>query len=284
MKFIKIKILRILFWFFNKERGSVINQWGSVISPQELRYIRSTALGERAACFKELIRPIVLEIDKFKRYGSVADGGYVIPKNTVDNSKFLISGGIETNNEFEIELANLGIVGIQVDNSIDTPPKDHKNLTFSRATLGGRDGVLIDDLLRSFDATSQGVLKLDIEGSEYETLSEVESFTRFTTIILELHNLHKIVDDKFWEVFKSILEKVSESHSVVFLTPNNCCGFSIIGGVPIPNVLEVTWARKDLICGKQFTKIQSLHPEKMPTNYVNRAQLDISNIFPSESL
>jgi hypothetical protein len=48
--------------------------------------------------------------------------------------------------------------------------------------------------------------------------------------------------------------------------------------------LEVTWARNDLISGKKFTKIQTLHPEKMPTNYVNRAQLDISNIFPSESL
>jgi hypothetical protein len=219
-----------------------------------------------------------------KRYGSIADGGYVVPVNAINNSKFLISGGIETNNEFEIELANLGILGIQVDNSIDTPPKDHKNLTFKRATLGGKDGVLIDDLLKSFDLTSQGVLKLDIEGSEYETLSEVESFQRFTTIILELHNLHKIVDDHFWKVFKSILDKFAQNHSVVFLTPNNCCGFSIIGGVPIPNVLEVTWARNDLISGKKFSKIAALHPEQMKTNYENRAQLDISNIFPSNTL
>jgi hypothetical protein len=96
--------------------------------------------------------------------------------------------------------------------------------------------------------------------------------------------LHKIVDDHFWEVFKSILDKFAQNHSVVFLAPNNCCGFSIIGGVPIPNVLEVTWARNDLISGKKFTKIESLHSEKMSTNYVNRAQLDISNIFPSNTL
>ena len=282
--FIKVKVLRIVLWIFYKERGSIINQWGSITSPRELEIQRSLLLGERSRKLLSYLTPTILEIDKLKRYGSVADGGYVIPVSAVDTSKFLISGGIETNNEFEIELANLGIVGIQVDNSIDTPPKDHENLTFKRATLGGKDGVLIDDLLKFFDTTSQGILKLDIEGSEYETLSEVESFTRFTTIILELHNLHKIVDDKFWGVFKSILEKFSKSHSVVFLTPNNCCGFSIIGGVPIPNVLEVTLARNDLISGKQFTKIQTLHPEKMPTNYENRAQLDISNIFPSESL
>ena len=273
-------VLRVLY----KQKGSIVNPWGSITSSRELEIQRSPLLGERSRSLVSYLKPIIQEIDKLKRYGSAADGGYLIPINAVNNSKFLISGGIETNNEFEIELANLGIVGIQVDNSIDTPPKDHKNLTFKRATLGGKDGVLIDDLLKSFDATSQGILKLDIEGSEYETLSEVESFIRFTTIILELHYLHKIVDDKFWKVFKSILDKFAQNHSVVFLAPNNCCGFSIIGGVPIPNVLEVTWARNDLISGKQFTKIQTLHPEKMPTNYGNRAQLDISNIFPSESL
>jgi hypothetical protein len=281
---VALKILRLILLILYKKRGSIINRWGSITSPRELEIQRSLLLGERARSLVTYLRPIILEVNKLKRYGSVADGGYVIPINAVNNSKFLISGGIAINNEFEIELANLGIVGIQVDNSIDTPPKDHNNLTFKRATLGGKGGVLIDDLLESFDPTSQGVLKLDIEGSEYEALSQVESFTRFTTIILELHNLHKIVDDQFWEVFKSILDKLSKSYSVVFLTPNNCCGFSIIGGVPIPNVLEVTWARNDQVNGKKFIQIESLHPEKMPTNFENRAQLDISNIFPSESL
>ena len=267
-----------------KKRGAVVNSWGSITSIRELEIQRSPQLGERARQLVSFLAPTILGMDQLKRYGSAADGGYVVPINSVSNSKFLISGGIETNNEFEIELANLGIIGIQVDNSIDSPPKTHKNLSFTRATLGGDSGVLIDDLLRTFDPASQGVLKLDIEGSEYETLSEIKSFKRFTSIILELHNLHKIADDQFWNVFKIILEKFSQDHSVVFLAPNNCCGFSIIGGVPIPNVLEVTWARNDLISGKKLVKIQSLHSEKMPTNYINRAQLDISNIFPSRSL
>ena len=262
----------------------MINQWGSIVSPQEVRIQRSPQLGVRARDLVNHLTPIILGVDELKRYGSIADGGYVVPVNAINNSKFLISGGIETNNEFEIELANLGMTGIQIDNSIDSPPEDHKNLSFKRATLGGKDGILIDDLLKSFDSTTQGVLKLDIEGSEYETLSEVESFQRFTTIILELHNLHKIVDDNFWDIFKSILDKLAQNHSVVFLAPNNCCGFSIIGGVPIPNVVEVTWARNDLIGGKKFSKIAALHPEQMKTNYENRAQLDISNIFPSITL
>jgi hypothetical protein len=279
-----LKILRLVLFFLYKERGSIVNRWGSITSPRELFIQRSPLLGERSKLLTSYLTPTILGADELKRYGSFADGGYIMPISAVNNSKFLISGGIEKNNEFEIELANLGIVGIQIDNSIDVPPKEHKNLTFKRATLGGKGGVLIDDLLKSFDPTSQGVLKLDIEGSEYETLSEVESFTRFTSIILELHNLYKIIDDQFWNILKIMLDKFSKSHSVVFLTPNNCCGFSIIGGVPIPNVLEITWARNDLICGRKFTKIEALHPEKMPTNYKNRAQLDISNIFPSESL
>jgi hypothetical protein len=279
-----LKVLRLILLVIYRKSGSMLNRWGSITSPRELEIQRSLLLGERSRSLVSYLQPTILEVELLKRYGSVADGGYVIPVKAVNNSKFLISGGIKTNNEFEIELANLGIMGIQIDNSIDTPPKDHKNLTFKRATFGGKSGVLIDDLLRTFDSTSQGVLKLDIEGSEYETLSEVESFTRFTTIILELHNLHKIVDNQFWGVLKGILDKFSKTHSVVFLAPNNCCGFSIIGGVPIPNVLEVTWARNDLVSGKKFTKIESLHPEKTPTNIENRAQLDVSNIFPSYSL
>ena len=284
MKYVVRKLLRLILFIRYKNKGTLINQWGSIVSPQEVRIQRSPLLGERARSLVSNLSPTILEVDQLKRYGSVADGGYVVPVNAINNSKFLISGGIETNNEFEIELANLGILGIQVDNSIDSPPKDHKNLSFKRATLGGKDGILIDDLLKSFDSSTQGVLKLDIEGSEYETLSEVESFQRFTTIILELHNLHKIVDNHFWDIFKSILGKFAQNHSVVFLAPNNCCGFSIIGGVPIPNVVEVTWARNDLIGGKKFSKIAALHPEQMKTNYENRAQLDISNIFPSITL
>ena len=284
MHALRMKIVRLVLFGAYRKRGSIVNQWNSVTSPRELEIQRSPQLGQRARSLVSYLSPTILEVEQLKRYGSVADGGYVVPVKAINNSKFLISGGIETNNEFEIELANLGIIGIQVDNSIDSPPKGHENLSFTRATLGGKGGILIDDLLKSFDPATQGVLKLDIEGSEYETLSEVESFQRFTTIILEVHNLYKIVDDHFWDIFKNILDKFSQNHSVVFLAPNNCCGFSIIGGVPIPNVLEVTWARNDLISGKKFTKIQALHPEKMSTNYKYRAQLDISNIFPSESL
>ena len=230
MQKVALKFLRLLLLALYNKKGSIINRWGSITSPQELEIQRSPRLGERARSLVQYLTPTILEIEQLKRYGSVADGGYVVPVNAINNSKFLISGGIETNNEFEIELANSGMTGIQIDNSIDSPPKEHENLSFTRATLSGMNGVLIDDLLKSFDPNAQGVLKLDIEGSEYETLSEVESFKRFTTIILELHNLHKIVDDHFWDVFKNILDKFSQNHSVVFLAPNNCCGFSIIGG------------------------------------------------------
>ena len=284
MRALALKILRLVLHVLYRERGSIVNRWGSITSPRELEIQRSALLGERSRNLVAYLMPTILEMDELKRYGSVADGGYVIPIKTVNNSNFLISGGIASNNDFEIELAKLGIIGTQVDNSIDFPPQAHENLSFTRATLGGKDGLRIDEILKSFNPTLQGLLKLDIEGAEYETLSEVESFEKFTTIIIELHNLHRIVDDQFWKLFKTILEKFSQSHSVVFLTPNNYSGFSIIGGVPIPNVLEVTWARNDLISGKRFKKIQTLHSEQMPTNHKNRAQLDISNIFPSESL
>jgi hypothetical protein len=284
MQNLAVKGLHLILRVIYRKSGSIINRWGSITSPRELEIQRSLFLGERARSLVSYLKPIILEVELLKRYGSIADGGYVIPVTAINHAKFFISGGIETNNEFEIELANLGIVGIQIDNSIDTPPRNHKNLSFKRATLGGKDGVSIDELLGLFVDTTQGILKLDIEGSEYAVLGSLESFSRFTAIIIELHNLFKIVEDKFWQDLKSILDNFSKSHSVVFVAPNNCCGFSNIGGVPIPNVLEVTWARNDLVSGKKFKKIASLYSEKTPKNIENWAQLDVSNIFPNQTL
>ena len=158
MRALALKILRLVLHVLYRERGSIVNRWGSITSPRELEIQRSALLGERSRNLVAYLMPTILEMDELKRYGSVADGGYVIPIKTVNNSNFLISGGIASNNDFEIELAKLGIIGTQVDNSIDFPPQAHENLSFTRATLGVKDGLRVDEILKSFNPTFQGLL------------------------------------------------------------------------------------------------------------------------------
>ena len=279
-KFLLNKICRLLLFLFFQQRGAVVNYFKSITSPNELKLQKSKFMQSRVEEFRTLVNPIIVKKEKLKKYGSVGDGGYVLPISAVNKSKFLISGGIENNNEFEINLARLGITGIQIDNSIDKPPSLHKNLSFMRATLGNLHEVDIDDLIAGFPARVNGILKLDIEGAEYSVLNSLNDLDKFNAITVEFHNLYKISEDNFWKNFKSILIKLKKYHEVVFIAPNNCCGYSILGGFPIPNVMEITFAKRSLVSGKRLKTTEFLHPKKMQSNYADDAALDISAFFP----
>ena len=279
-KYFLNKLHRLVFFVFYRQRGAVMNSFRSIISPSELKLQKSKLMQSRVDEFRSLIIPVIVKPEKLKRYGSVGDGGYVLPINAVKKSTFLISGGIENNNNFELSLARLGIVGIQIDNSIDTPPILHKNLSFVRATLGNILEVNIDELTTRFPAKASGILKLDIEGAEYSVFAATKNTDKFNAIAVEFHNLYKISNDDFWNNFRLILLKLRKSHDVVFIAPNNCCGYTILGGFPIPNVMEITFAKKSLINGRRLKISNHLHPKKMQSNYSEDAALDISAFFP----
>ena len=274
------KFFRLMLFVLYRQRGATFNNFKSITSPYELKLQRSKNMQSRVDEFRSLIIPMIVKPEKLKRYGSVGDGGYVLPVNAVKKSTFLISGGIENNNNFELSLARLGIVGIQIDNSIDAPPVLHKNLSFIRATLGDALEVNIDELTTRFPAKVRGILKLDIEGAEYSVFTAMKSFYKFNAIAVEFHGLYKISDDDFWNEFRLILLKLRKSHDVVFIAPNNCCGYTILGGFPIPNVMEITFVKKSLINGRRLKNSRNLHPKNMQSNYSEDAALDVSAFFP----
>lgn len=279
-KLIVDKIFRLILFILYRQRGATINNFKSITSPHELILQKSKLMQSRVDEFRSLIVPVIVKSEKLKRYGSVGDGGYVLPINAVRKSTFLISGGIENNNNFELSLARLGIVGIQIDNSIDIPPILHKNLSFIRATLGNILEVNVDELTTRFQPKASGILKLDIEGAEYSVFTAIKNLEKFNAIAVEFHSLFKISDDDFWDNFRLILLKLRKNHDVVFIAPNNCCGYTILGGFPIPNVVEITFAKKSLIKGRRLKISNHLHPKKMQSNYAGDAALDISAFFP----
>ena len=265
-------------------RKSVTTAFGSIVSPQEIQVQKSTENYRRIIAMKKYLAPVILAATDLKRYGSKNDGGYVLPKKVVAKSKFVISGGIEDNNDFEFSLAKLGIKGVQVDNSIDKPPLNHKNLRFKRATLGGKSEFNVDDLIISYPKNENGILKLDIEGSEYDVLTNLKNLQRLNIIVVEFHGLSRIAREDFWNQFRRILEKISKTHVVVFMAANNCCGFTNIGGFPIPNVLEITWVKKSAIQGEKRHSYRKVKTALISANYPKDAPLDISALFPIDQI
>lgn len=79
------------FFIFYRQKGAVMTDFGSIISPSELKLQKSRQMQSRVDEFRSLITPLIVKPEKLKRYGSVGDGGYVLPINAVKKSTFLIS-------------------------------------------------------------------------------------------------------------------------------------------------------------------------------------------------
>jgi hypothetical protein len=173
-KNLQIKLFSI--WHF-KSKGSVLNRFNSILSPLEYNEITANKNTIKIQTILSYLAPHKY-LGKIKRVGGEADGSYVIPIEILDKNTYLLSGGIEDNNKFEIFVASHGITGIQIDNSISKPPQNHSNLKFLNATLGDIDKpghVSLETLMNKIPKNKKILIKIDIEGSEIEALRSLSA-------------------------------------------------------------------------------------------------------------
>lgn len=268
----------LLFW----ERNALRTNFGSYISPTESKvaedlglHIQLRPLMERL-CSERIDLPLT-------RIGSVADGGYVVLDKDYQDS-LLISGGIFNDNNFEVALANLGASAHQVDYSIVAPPVTHPKLTFSAERLVGENSknktfdVTLDELVARLSGkeNTELLLKLDIEGSEWEIIDTCNSLNKFNQIYLELHYLDRLANPKFAESSMRALDKLLQSFFPVFISGNNCCGFVTLGGYVLPRVMELT-----LLNRKTYSPLPNNHSSSnqkyQSQNYPKKAPLVLKN-------
>jgi len=273
------KIRLISFLIFGSRKG-LYTPLGSFISPREVEAQQSMKLEAAVDEIKEYLH--VHEIKApLVRVGSSNDGGYVMAEQTLSGS-FLISGGIETNNDFEIALAEQGALGVEIDFSISAPPILHSRLNFLPLKIVGSsesgpnviriESLISDHIQGTFRENSMNILKLDIEGSEWDALNTDVDFSLFSQILLELHYFNRLVEDDFLATVVKVLREINKTHVAVFLSGNNCCGFSILGGHALPNVMEVTFVSRD-----KFEICETLEPHSSDglktRNIKNRAAI-----------
>lgn len=184
------------------------------------------------------------------RIGGDGDGGYVLPAIALLCER-LLSVGIGNNMQFDLELASFGLKVLQLDHTIMVPPAFHRNCHFLRFGLGrtSRENLLaFSDILTIFDKVGQGesVLKFDIEGAEYDAFSDVPASTLsgFDVIVCEYHDLHNLPERDFLMKALAVVRKFAEHHVAVHIHPNNYRAIHIIHGIPVPEVVEVTYIHR----------------------------------------
>jgi hypothetical protein len=192
----------------------------------------------------------VYEFNNKIRLGNNYDGGYVIADG-IGNYDTYISAGIGEDESFSNDFLNkynvLNSGAFQYD--INKLPNNFpKKLRFYKRNISN----ISDDKnanLRFFINNYNNIfIKMDIEGDEFlwiNSLSDCD-LIKFKQLVIEFHGINDDSFNQSYETKKNVFNKLSLTHYLIHIHGNNFC-------VPqkneknIPNVVELTYIRKDCI-------------------------------------
>ena len=198
------------------------------------------------------------------RVGDNFDGGYVL-SSSLTKDMHCLSIGAGTNISFDIGIANFVNTVHLYDHTIPDLPTAlgaNTNIQFFKNGLGtiqDNEFVTLQDCFDKFPINTQLILKVDIEGDEWKIFSSIDPnlLTRCQQIVVEFHGLLELQNELFFEKMTKTLENLAVSHAPVNVHPNNWGKVELVSGVVVPDVLEVTYVRKDLLGKKISDKVIS---------------------------
>jgi len=198
------------------------------------------------------------------RLGSDSDGGYVVAD--LNGYDVLFSCGISDDVSFENAfLEKHNVECFSYDGTIDSlPPLSHPSIKFQKLNIGSNNTALTTNLDAETSAYNNIFLKMDIESHEFRWINSLPDgfFLRFKQIVIEFHlpftnqdytsrgfDVDLAIKDKL-----SAIKKLTDTHTLIHLHANNCCGTTLYQRVQYPNVFECTFIRKDLQDGGVLNK------------------------------
>jgi FkbM family methyltransferase len=198
-----------------------------------------------------LLRPQVVRSERKARFGAANKGGYV----QLDDLKGVdaaLSLGIRHGIVWDKMIADRGIAVYQFDCAADDPAPDDSRLAFSRKMIASKVEIGVDSLgslVDRFDKKRERpnmLLKMDIGGSEWGIINAagLDVTSRFSQIICTLHDFDKFTHLRWRQTCFRVLRKLLKSYAPVHVHADNRAGFAVIANVPVPKVLEVTFASR----------------------------------------
>jgi hypothetical protein len=210
------------------------------------------------------------------RLGPDGDGGYLVPDDLA-GIEYAFSPGVATESGFEAALASRGMRVFLADFSVDGPAQPHPSFVFLKKYVG----CLTDATYTTLDDWKHGsigdydgdlLLQMDIEGAEFETLlaCSARTLAQFRIMVIEFHYLHELFNRRFFDIAARAFAKISQTHSVVHVHPNNCCGSVKADGLELPRIAEFTFQRHDRIRSNGYRRT---FPHPLDRNNTRKATL-----------
>lgn len=239
-------------------------------------YIEKKTLKKDISKVLKKLLPYKIEFDLI-RLGNNNDGGYLIPDDLSNITKNY-SAGVGNLTKFENDLEEkYSISSNMVDFNYIDPKILPISAIFQRKKIGitsDEDNLSINDWLD--DQNGDIILKMDIEGDEYLTLSSIsdKNLNKIRILIVELHDLRHLRNYFFYKTFEKFILKLNNLFYVCHLHVNNVSKLTNIGGYNVPDMLEITFIRKDRI--KNFTNKFASIPHKLDQKTVlNQKELNL---------
>jgi len=184
-----------------------------------------------------------------ERVGPEHDSGYFLPKNIP--IKEVISGGVGKNYEFESLLAIKGLDVHMFDGSVAKVTNSSKSLSFYPKFLkpawdSSQKSITLSEILNNHVHYCHDILlKLDIEGDEYDILLEqVNEMQPFSVLVIEFHSLYRLSDLKFNQRFNEIFDALEKEFIPIYHNANNNRNHIQFGTSFVPEVIEIVFANK----------------------------------------
>ena len=228
---------------------------------------------------------------KLIRVGGNKDGAYLIPDDLV-GIESCFSPGVSNSKDFEDHLAwKYKIKSHMCDYSSDISKFKTKIIrgfqTFEKKWLDIKNNdncINLEEWVHNYSPNSQKdlILQMDIEGAEYRNIlnTKIKLIKRFRIIVIEIHNVLNLFDEAKCKNIKSLLRKLNETHICIHAHPNNCQNNEIIDhhyGMNIPNVIELTYLRKDRFKNKsKFIEVQLPNPMDIESNVISRKPIHLN--------
>ena len=223
---------------------------------------------ESAHVFKSalaLLRPYDVVGARKVRVGRPFDGGYVMI-DAFDGIEAAYSLGINDDISWDSEIAQRDIDIFQYDHTIEDLPYQSSRFHWQKigiAAFSSGNMMSITDIIENngHGESKNLLLKCDIECAEWEALQHTskKTLSQFSQIVIELHDIYRLGDPTDFFVRHGLVN-LTNSHKVVHIHGNNYGGIRTIGGISVPNVLEVTLLRKDM---GEFIPSASVFPTSM---------------------
>jgi hypothetical protein len=159
------------------------------------------------------LQPVALKNCTFKRFGSANDGGYLMCENLIELLDTGYSYGVGPNDDWGCEVSRRYHVPVHEYDCFDParPTCDGGTFVFHNECVGNRTGyrdshffdTLDNQIRKNGDAGRHVIIKMDIEGGEWESLLAApdELLASIPQLAMEMHGFD---DPKILEVIRKL--------------------------------------------------------------------------------